>query len=85
MAGAWSGGARGWSGSSSLSETTGNWSGLAVVEGKHMSGYFGIVSWHVWRKDVMPGGGAVMTPTLLQDRGMVFWYCPFPQERTMQS
>jgi hypothetical protein len=84
MAGAWSGGVRDWSGSSSLSETTGKWSGLAVVEGKHISGYFDRVCLHVWRKDVMPGG-AVMTPTLLLDRGMVFWYRPFPQERTMQS
>jgi len=30
-------------------------------------------------------GGAVITPTLLLDRGMGFWYWPFPQERTMQS
>jgi len=84
MAGAGVGWVRGWSGSSSLSETTGNCPGLAVVEGKHINGYFDRVCWHVWRKDVIPGG-AVMTPTLLLDRGMVFWYCPFLQERTIQS
>jgi hypothetical protein len=44
-----------------------------VVEGKHISGYFDRACLHVWRKDVMPGG-AVITPTLLLERGMVFWY-----------
>jgi hypothetical protein len=40
MAGAGIAWVRGWSGSSSLSETTGNCPGLSVVEGKHINGYF---------------------------------------------